>query len=96
MGKILTQLTITNRGDQVLAARGVIPAATVRSVTLDDALGDTGATTLCLPADIIAQLGLELLREVDVSTAHGVSGTSNSASSPTPPAIPITPSFDEA
>ena len=73
MGKILTQLTITNRGDQVLAARGIIPAATVRSVTLDDALVDTGATTLCLPAGIIAQLGLELLREVDVSTARGVS-----------------------
>ncbi|HKC76284.1 MAG TPA: aspartyl protease family protein [Chloroflexota bacterium] len=72
MGKILTQLTITNRGDQVLAARGVIPADAVRSVTLDDALVDTGATTLCLPADVIAQLGLELLREVDVSTAHGV------------------------
>jgi clan AA aspartic protease len=73
MGKILTQLTITNRGDQVLAGRGVIPAAAVRSVTLEDALVDTGATTLCLPADIIAQLGLELLRDVDVSTAHGVS-----------------------
>ena len=47
--------------------------AAVRSVTLEDALVDTGATTLCLPADIIAQLGLELLRDVDVSTAHGVS-----------------------
>ena len=73
LGKILTQLTITNRGDQVLAARGVIPATAVRSAARQDALVDTGATTLCLPADIIAQLGLELLREVDVSTAHGVS-----------------------
>ena len=73
MGKILTQLTITNRLDEGLAARGVIPAAAVRSVTREDALVDTGATTLCLPADLIAQLGLELLREVDVSTAHGVS-----------------------
>ena len=73
MGKILTQLTITNRLDEGLAARGVIPATAVRSVTREDALVDTGATTLCLPADLIAQLGLELLREVDVSTAHGVS-----------------------
>ena len=73
MGKILTPLTITNRGDQVLTARGVIPATAVRSVTREDALVDTGATTLCLPADLIAQLGLELLREVDASTAHGVS-----------------------
>jgi clan AA aspartic protease len=34
---------------------------------------DTGATTLCLPADVIECLGLELLREVDVETAVGIS-----------------------
>lgn len=34
---------------------------------------DTGATTLCLPADVIAQLGLNLLKEVDVATATGIS-----------------------
>ena len=34
---------------------------------------DIGATTLCLPADTIEQLGLELLKEADVSTANGVS-----------------------
>ena len=36
-------------------------------------LVDTGATTLCLSSDTIAQLGLELLREVEVATANGVS-----------------------
>ncbi|MEX0270706.1 aspartyl protease family protein [Leptolyngbyaceae cyanobacterium UHCC 1019] len=36
-------------------------------------LVDTGATTLCLPKDAIAQLGLDLLKEVDVSTATGLS-----------------------
>jgi clan AA aspartic protease len=36
-------------------------------------LVDTGATTLCLPADIIEQLGLEILRTVDVETATGIS-----------------------
>lgn len=33
---------------------------------------DTGATTLCLPGDVIAQLGLELLKEFDVATAMGI------------------------
>jgi clan AA aspartic protease len=40
-------------------------------MTLENVLVDTGATTLCLPQDAIAQLGLELLREVDVTTASG-------------------------
>lgn len=72
MGKVLTPLTITNRGDQILASRGIIAEAQIRSVTLEDVLVDTGATTLCLPATIIATLGLELLKEVDVITANGI------------------------
>jgi len=35
-------------------------------------LVDTGATTLCLPTEIITQLGLDLLKEVDVETANGI------------------------
>jgi clan AA aspartic protease len=73
MGKIITQLVITNRLDQGLAARGIISPEQIRSVTLNHVLVDTGATTLCLPSDIIAQLGLELLKEVDVETAIGIS-----------------------
>ncbi|MDY7014034.1 MAG: aspartyl protease [Cyanobacteriota bacterium] len=72
MGKIVTTLTIVNRIDQALAERGTISTEQVRSVTLDNVLVDTGATTLCLPAPIIAQLGLSLLREVDVETAKGI------------------------
>ena len=73
MGRITTTLTIANRADQVLASRGFIPPEQVRSVTLQNVLIDTGATTLCLPQDVIAQLGLELLKEVDVATATGIS-----------------------
>ncbi|MDY6782625.1 MAG: aspartyl protease family protein [Cyanobacteriota bacterium] len=73
MGKVLTTLTITNRIDQANAKRGLIPVEQVRSVTLNDVLVDTGATTLCLPASVIVQLGLELLKEVDVTTATGTS-----------------------
>lgn len=72
VGKILTTLTITNRLDQGLAARGRLPADEVRTVTLKNVLVDTGATTLCLPAKIIAELGLDLLKEVDVGTATGI------------------------
>ncbi len=73
MGKVLTPLTITNRTNQALASRGLLPEDQVRSISLDDVLVDTGATTLCLPANMIAQLGLELLKEVDVMTANGIS-----------------------
>ncbi|MGK7927635.1 MAG: aspartyl protease family protein [Spirulina sp.] len=73
MGKILTTLTITNRIDQANAEDGLIPADRVRSITLKNVLVDTGATTLCLPADAIAALGLKLLKEVDVTTATGLS-----------------------
>jgi clan AA aspartic protease len=73
MGKVLTTLTITNRVDEALAKRGIIPAEQVRSITLNNVLVDTGATTLCLPPDAIATLGLELLKEVSVTTATGLS-----------------------
>ena len=72
MGRILTTLTITNRADQVLAKNGATPPEQIRSVTLEDVLIDTGATTLCLPQDVVAQLGLELQKEVDVATAMGI------------------------
>jgi predicted aspartyl protease len=72
MGKVLTSLIVTNRIDQALAEDGRLATEDVRSVTLTNVLVDTGATTLCLPADVIAKLGLKLLKEVDVSTAMGI------------------------
>lgn len=73
MGRITTTLVITNRLDQGLAERGLMPVESVRTTTLKNVLVDTGATTLCLPANVIAQLGLALLKEVDVATATGFS-----------------------
>jgi len=72
MGKFFTTLTIVNRADQILAEAGVIPEEKIRSITLSNVLVDTGATTLCLPADAIAKLGLKILKEVDVATAMGI------------------------
>ena len=72
MGKIVTSLTITNRIDQANYKRKIISKDQVRSIKLDHVLVDTGATTLCLPKEAIASLGLDLLREVDVETANGI------------------------
>jgi clan AA aspartic protease len=73
IGKVVTTITIVNRGDQILAKRGIIAPNEVRSVTLNNVLVDTGATTLRLPAPIIQQLGLAPLKEVRVETANGIS-----------------------
>lgn len=73
MGRIITTLIITNRLDQGLAERGLMPRDDVRTITLKNVLVDTDATTLCLPTNVIAQLGLSLLKEVDVVTATGFS-----------------------
>lgn len=72
MGKVTVDLTITNHIDQILAERGFIDADQVRSMTLTDVLVDTGASRLCLPADVVRQLGLPLQSEVDARIAVGV------------------------
>jgi len=72
MGKIVTRMTVTNRIDRADFDRQMIAADKIRSITLNNVLIDTGATTLCLPADIIEGLGLSLLKEVDVEMASGI------------------------
>lgn len=72
MGKVFATLTIINRADQILAEDGRISADEVRSIMLQKVLVDRRVTTLCLPADAIAKLGLKLLKEVDVATAMGI------------------------
>ena len=72
IGKVFTEVTIINRADQIRAEYGTISPEQIRSITLKNVLVDTGATTLCLPAEVISQLGLKLLKEVDVSTAMGI------------------------
>lgn len=71
----IPKIIVTNLVDEILAERGFIPNEQIRSVTLDNVLVDTGATRLCLPADIITQLGLPLAGEIDVKTAAGICKT---------------------
>jgi predicted aspartyl protease len=71
VGTIVTPLVVANHRDQGRAAAGDIPEEQVRSVTLDAVLVDTGATSLALPAEVIARLGLPVRREVPIMTATG-------------------------
>jgi len=72
MGKIYTSITVINRADQILAAAAVISPDQIRSLTLENVLIDTGATTVCLVSEVISRLGLQLLKEVDVARAKGI------------------------
>jgi len=72
MGKVTTTIKVTNQIDQTLAERGFIPEEQIRSIKLDNVLVDTGATRLCLPKNIILDLGLPLQGEVDIKIATAV------------------------
>ena len=71
MGRVTATITVTNHIDEILGERGFIPTEEIRSITIENVLVDTGATRLCLPADIIAQLGLTLVGEIQGNTAIG-------------------------
>ena len=71
MGHVYTRLRITNGADRTRATDGTIPEDAIRTAELDGVLVDTGASHLCLPADLIEQLGLEFQEEVQVTTANG-------------------------
>jgi predicted aspartyl protease len=72
MGQVFTTIALTNNVDEILAERGFIPHEQVRSITIENVLVDTGATRLCLPEEIITQLGLRLVGEIEGHTAIGV------------------------
>jgi clan AA aspartic protease len=57
MGKVMTKLTLENLGDRLNAENGLLRPDQVRRLEVE-ALVDTGATTLVLPADLAEKLGL--------------------------------------
>ena len=59
MGKVVVAAKIDNLADDVRARSGMIQSHGVRTVEVDDALIDTGATFLSLPTRLIKELGLE-------------------------------------
>lgn len=59
MGRVTCEARVENAIDAVQAQQGKIAPSEVRAVTITDALVDTGATTLGLPAAMLRQLGLD-------------------------------------
>ncbi len=71
-GQVIITLKVTNRIEEILAERGFISPAELRSLELTDVLVDTGTTLLCLLSSLINQLGLVPGRQVTVETSSGV------------------------
>ena len=72
MGRVLTEATIESLEDLWAVKRGLLPADQVRRVTVTEALVDTGATLLSLPARLIRQLGLSRTASKRVSSSIGL------------------------
>src|SRR5215470_8999063 len=73
MGRVVVQAKIENLGEVLLAHRGQLAPEEVHSVEVTDALVDTGATHLCVPSKLLAQLGPMLpLSPYRARTATGV------------------------
>jgi predicted aspartyl protease len=72
MGKVIVSARIFNIADEVRAESGVIPLQGIRTVEVDDALIDTGATFLSLPARLINQLGLKKVGTRTAKTPAGL------------------------
>jgi predicted aspartyl protease len=72
MGKVVVSAKIENLADAIRLDAGDISDDQVRTIEVDDALVDTGATFLSLPKRQIAALGLKLHRTRTARTAGGV------------------------
>jgi predicted aspartyl protease len=72
MGKVLVRAKIENLADISDLERGLLSPDQVRTIEVDDALVDTGATMLSMPLRLINQLGLKQRRTRRVRTAGGV------------------------
>ncbi len=70
-GRVVISAKIENLGDLFLVERGLLAADQVRSIEIDDALVDTGATILSMPKRMLEQLGLKLFRSRPAISSAG-------------------------
>jgi clan AA aspartic protease len=70
MGKVMQRIKLTNAADIVRAGDGHLAPEHVRSIEIE-ALIDTGASTLILPADVVAKMGFDQLDVKKVRLADG-------------------------
>jgi predicted aspartyl protease len=73
VGRVFTEARIENLKDLWEVERGLRTPAQARSVTVTDALVDTGATLLSLPTSLIQRLGLETFTSKQVRSSRGIS-----------------------
>ena len=71
MGKVVVSARIENLGDVFAVKRHTLAEGKVRTLEVEDALVDTGATLLSMPGSLIEQLGLEQQRTRTARTASG-------------------------
>ena len=70
MGEVRVRVRLTNASDEALARRGQLPSDQVRTYEAD-ALVDTGAVSLVMPAYAMQQLGLMAREQRVVTYADG-------------------------
>ena len=70
MGEVRVRVRLTNTIDEALARRGQLPSDQVRSYETD-ALVDTGAVSLVIPAEVMRRLGLMPIDRYMVTYADG-------------------------
>ncbi len=66
----MIKLKLSNAGDRMAAEDGLLDASAIRSVEVD-AIADTGAIGLAIPADVAEKLSLRVLRHASAQTADG-------------------------
>jgi len=73
MGKVMQPIKLRNSNDVARADEGALPPTAIRTAQID-ALVDTGATMLVLPADVVATLGVPFQGTRKVRYASGEIG----------------------
>lgn len=70
MGEVVVKVKLTNYADELMARKGQLPKDQIRSLEAD-AIVDTGAVQLVLPAAIVERLGLDRLSTQVAQYADG-------------------------
>lgn len=72
VGRVVTEARVENLKDLWAVEQGLRPEDQARSITIQDALVDTGATLLSLPTNLIHQLGLRRVASRRVRSSAGI------------------------
>ena len=72
MGRVTEEILVENMSDLCLVQAGHLTVEQVRRIVIPDALADTGATLLSLPASVVRQLGLPEISRKRVVASSGL------------------------